>query len=488
MDDITIVGTDSRSIATATKMVNDYCAATCALINRVTNRANSKKIEHMMFTFVWGSQMERLKRSTLYKAGENGGKGVPDILNIIRAQGLSNLVTNIHKTDREASYFERYFANPILQTLRLSTIDYTVPYSWDPPTNSLQLSLAVSEEEVLPEHCEQERSLSLGQEKTEPTQIKEEEALSIPCDPPNNQNNASSHSTAESSDPMGLDSSPTLDPSLSLDHNPSFKKHRSKPSTTAIKTLRCCDCGEMFALKSDLQMHVTLAKKRPSECYNSTCKLKAPCQTVSQWENLPLPLLCCGDCGKSVNRRGNLTQHIQTHTGEKSFSCGDCGKSFSLKSNLTEHVRTHTGEKPFSCGDCGKSFNRKQPLNMHNLTYMGDSLKKHKLTHIGEEPFSCGDCGKSFYQKGHLNVHKLTHTGEKPFSCGDCGKSFSVKGNLTIHKLTHTGEEYGCSVCGKRFSRTAQLLKHMNTAHKKKENRTKTEENIFRQRFARRAD
>lgn len=36
--------------------------------------------------------MERLKHSILYKAVEKGG---PDILNIIRAQGLSNLVTNI---------------------------------------------------------------------------------------------------------------------------------------------------------------------------------------------------------------------------------------------------------------------------------------------------------------------------------------------------------------------------------------------------------
>ncbi|KAJ8006706.1 hypothetical protein DPEC_G00110000 [Dallia pectoralis] len=34
MDDITIVGTDSRSITTATKAVDDYCAATGALVNR----------------------------------------------------------------------------------------------------------------------------------------------------------------------------------------------------------------------------------------------------------------------------------------------------------------------------------------------------------------------------------------------------------------------------------------------------------------------
>ncbi|KAK6291691.1 hypothetical protein J4Q44_G00374760 [Coregonus suidteri] len=99
--------------------------------------------------------------------------------------------------------------------------------------------------------------------------------LDIPCDPPDNQNNASSHSSAISRDPVGLDSSPPLDP------NTSMGEQCSKLSLTSIKTHYCRDCGETFALKADLQKHVTLPKKRPIECcfckkrYNSTCKLKA---------------------------------------------------------------------------------------------------------------------------------------------------------------------------------------------------------------------
>lgn len=91
-------------------------------------RVTSRKIERMMFTFVWGSQMEQLKHSTLHKAVENGGKGIPDIPSIIRAQEPSNLVNNIHKTDRKASYF----ATSLHRTLRLRTIDHIVPYCWDP--------------------------------------------------------------------------------------------------------------------------------------------------------------------------------------------------------------------------------------------------------------------------------------------------------------------------------------------------------------------
>ncbi|KAJ8007658.1 hypothetical protein DPEC_G00096450 [Dallia pectoralis] len=133
-DDITIVGTDSRSITTATKAVDDYCTSHRSPRQPgqgiPPGQDKSKKIECLMFTFVWGSQMERLQRSILYKTA---GNGVPDILNIIRAQQLSNLVKTFNKPDRKASFFERHYATPILRTLGMGTIDHTVPYSWDPP-------------------------------------------------------------------------------------------------------------------------------------------------------------------------------------------------------------------------------------------------------------------------------------------------------------------------------------------------------------------
>ncbi|XP_071022366.1 uncharacterized protein [Oncorhynchus clarkii lewisi] len=407
------------------------------------------------------------------------------------------------------------------------------------------LQPSVSEEEVPPEqqHCEQEWSLSLGQKDPVTKHIKEEQeevrtsqegeqlqglkdsiftiscvksecdqedplqsltlpqtqtvenresdskpvdlnpfvtvthikGLNIPCDPPDNQNNASSHSSAESSDTVRLDSSPPLE------------KLCSKLSTTSRKTHHCRDCGATFALKADLQRHVTLTRKIPSECsscqkrYNSTCKLKAHVRLCHSGKPLTCPVcgntfihkgdlsnhmrihtgekrFICGDCGKSFNRKETLTTHKLTHAKEKPFSCGDCGKSFIRKVSLTEHKLTHTGEKPFTCGDCGKSFNRKQ------------TLTTHKLTHTKEKPFSCGDCGKSFIRKVSLTEHKLTHTGEKPFTCGDCGKSFNRKQTLTTHKLTHTKEKpFSCGDCGKSFIRKVSLTEHVKNNHKESE-------------------
>ncbi|XP_010863739.2 zinc finger protein 37 homolog isoform X2 [Esox lucius] len=359
--------------------------------------------------------------------------------------------------------------------LRLFLCPASITCNFWSATDSLQVSLAVSEEEAPPEQkrCEQEWSPSLRQEDSEPTLIKgkeeelrpcqEEEqlqglepditvfklplpcvksecdqedlfwSLSLPqtqsvenrecdlkpvdlnpfgslthqkafkilCDPPDNQNIGYSHSSPISSAPVRLEGSQPLDSGPLLDPNPTVEEHCSKPSTTSIKTHRCCDCGKAFPLKADLQRHATHAKKSFNEChfcqkqYSSSCKLKAHVQLCHGGKRCTCPF-----CGKTFKQKGNLSMHMRIHTGEKPFSCGYCGKSFSQKGDLRRHILTHTGEKPFSCNFCCKSFNQK-----------GD-LRRHVLTHTGEKPFSCGDCGKGFIRKEHLTAHIRTHTGE----------------------------------------------------------------------------
>ncbi|XP_070707315.1 gastrula zinc finger protein XlCGF57.1-like [Pempheris klunzingeri] len=85
-----------------------------------------------------------------------------------------------------------------------------------------------------------------------------------------------------------------------------------------------------------------------------------------------------------------------------------------------------------------------------------------QTVHIEKKKSGCDVCGKRFTKQANLRRHLKIHTGEKQFGCDVCGKRFTRQETLRTHMRTHTGEKpFVCGDCGKRFAYQELLKRHM---------------------------
>lgn len=89
---------------------------------------------------------------------------------------------------------------------------------------------------------------------------------------------------------------------------------------------------------------------------------------------------CCGE--KFVNRP-LLADHVNIHLNPEYFKCVLCGKVVNKRISLINHLKLHE-EKHFSCDKCDKKFIQKYLLDKHLLRHLPPSEKK----------FQCQECGK----------------------------------------------------------------------------------------------
>ncbi|XDV16872.1 hypothetical protein PO909_016388 [Leuciscus waleckii] len=139
--------------------------------------------------------------------------------------------------------------------------------------------------------------------------------------------------------------------------------------------------------------------------------------TSTSKEQLKVKSFSCITCGKTLSSQGYLARHERKHTEQKvltckiceisfptleekrlhskehrmkRFHCKQCGKDFfTTPSNVTVHMKTHTGKKTFLCSKCDKYFHNKQVLK-------------------------CPHCDRRFMYGYHLKRHVRVHTNERP--------------------------------------------------------------------------
>ncbi|XP_041429344.1 uncharacterized protein LOC121397172 [Xenopus laevis] len=107
-----------------------------------------RAITRAVFHFIWGSKMDRVKRSVMYKEPRKGGKGVLDIPTLLRSFFVCNCIRQTitcKDKDSAGSSMSRFFLLPLWRVLGWDKWDSSYPFNWNTPWFYLDVTKFVRE-------------------------------------------------------------------------------------------------------------------------------------------------------------------------------------------------------------------------------------------------------------------------------------------------------------------------------------------------------
>jgi transcription elongation factor Elf1 len=180
---------------------------------------------------------------------------------------------------------------------------------------------------------------------------------------------------------------------------------------------------------------------------------------VGQQGDDPALMYCCHVCRRRFGHSKSLGVHLRNahhielyaeiqSVGDR-FRCGSCG----YEGSSYESVRNHRSEhRPptFTCSECGVIFMVKEGLEEHagsehpsvvidvnvNIASKKTSLKRERETivFVPQGLHACGVCGRSFSTSGQLGKHVARiHPELCKHRCDSCDLGFVSLAGLRIH-------------------------------------------------------